>query len=135
MKETDIMKSQMLALSNEGLRVFRNNVGEAWAGKAIQSGTVIVMQKPYRIKYGLCDGSGDIIGIMPLTITPDMVGNKIGVFVSVETKTKKGRLQDNQKKFREMVNSLGGIGLVCRSVDDCIKGIKEWIAKMNSGSL
>ena len=69
--------------SSRGWRLFRNNIG---AGK-MDSGSFV--------RFGLANDSaqlnavvksGDLIGIRSVLITPDMVGSKIGQFVSIEVK-------------------------------------------------
>ena len=97
----------MLALSGLGARVFRNNVGLA------------VYPDGSRVKYGLCVGSSDIIGFVPVVITPDMVGQTVAVFLAVETKagTKATKEQD---AFIAMVQRFGGRAGVARSDEDAI---------------
>lgn len=52
-------------------------------------------QRNQPVRYGLCNESvqqndaiksADLIGVMPVLITPEMVGTKIGQFISVEAK-------------------------------------------------
>lgn len=72
-----------LEAANKGLLLWRNNVG------AMQdtSGRVV--------RYGLCNDSkalnetcksGDLIGVRPLMIVPEMIGHTVGQFVSREVK-------------------------------------------------
>ena len=97
----------MLALGGTiHIRVFRNNVGVA----RFPNWSVV--------KYGLATGSADLIGWRTVTITPDMVGKTVAVFLSVECKAPKGRLTDRQTAWMEAVNRAGGIGIVARSVQD-----------------
>ena len=62
-------------------------------------------------------GTSDTIGIHSLTITPDMVGHQIGVFVAIEVKDQ-GRLSAQQRAFILNIHRLGGIAGCARSVDD-----------------
>lgn len=97
----------MLALGGTiHIRVFRNNVGLA----KFPNGSVV--------KYGLATGSADLIGWRSVTITQEMVGKTVAVFLSVECKAPKGRLTDKQTAWMEAVNKAGGIAVVAKSVDD-----------------
>ena len=69
------------------------------------------------VRYGLCPGSSDLIGLRSVTITPDMVGQTLGVFVAIEVKDQ-GRLTDQQRAFLAMVTQAGGLAGVARSPED-----------------
>lgn len=112
MTETAIMRDIMLALSKLGARVFRNNVGVA--KYQADNG------QWHRVKYGLCTGSSDVIGLVPVTVTSDMVGQTIGVFTAIEVKAGKGVASDEQEAFINMVRERGGIAGVARSVEEAI---------------
>jgi hypothetical protein len=130
MSETDILHRVMLRATQVGMRVFRNNVGMAWLGKAerndashpvtatIHPGDVVVRHaKP--VKFGIGgEGGSDLIGIKEVTITTEMVGTTIGQFVALEVKTSKGKVKPSQINFLSFVTSMGGRGLVVRSPDD-----------------
>jgi hypothetical protein len=45
----------------------------------------------------LCKGSADLIGYRTITITPDMVGQQVAVFTSIEVKTPTGRIRPEQQ--------------------------------------
>lgn len=93
-----------------GVYLWRNNVG---AGK-LASGNFV--------RFGLGNDSralnerlksGDLIGIRPVTITFEMVGRRIGQFVSRECKREEwkysGSMDENaQLAWATLVNSLGG---------------------------
>jgi hypothetical protein len=105
------MKSET-ALQNEirlelgklkNTRMFRNNVG-------MING----------VQFGLCVGSSDLIGFQSITVTPEMVGQKVAIFTAIEVKTEKGKVSPEQSKFIDMVRSFGGIGAVVRNVDDAV---------------
>ena len=70
------------------------------------------------MQFGLAKGSADLIGWTTRTITPDMVGQQVAVFTSVEVKTATGRLRPEQRIWLDAVQSAGGIAGVVRSVDD-----------------
>jgi hypothetical protein len=116
------MKSET-ALQNEirlelgklkNIRMFRNNVG-------MING----------VQFGLCVGSSDLIGFQSVTITPEMVGQKIAVFIALEIKTEKGKVSPAQTKFCEMVARFGGKSAIVRSVDDAVKTLVNNLFKMS----
>lgn len=86
-----------------GARVWRNNVG------------VLPDKRGVPVRYGLATGSSDLIGFVPVTITPDMVGQTVAVFVSVETKAGKGRATREQAAWIAMVQRFGGRAGICRT--------------------
>jgi hypothetical protein len=70
------------------------------------------------VQFGLCKGSADLIGWRTVTVTPDMVGQRIAVFTSIEVKTPTGRLRPEQQQWLDAVQAAGGIAGVARSVED-----------------
>lgn len=111
MRESTLLKHVMLALSEAGATVFRQNVGQAWAGKVtriVPDSVRIDGARP--LHAGLCVGSSDIIGW-----TAD------GRFLAIEVKTKNGRASKEQVQFIESVRRSGGVAGVARSVEDAIK--------------
>ena len=86
-------------------RLWRNNTG------ALKDATGRL------VRYGLCPGSSDLIGLRQVTITPDMVGQTIAQFVAIEVKDR-GRLTEQQQAFITMVQQAGGLAGVARSVED-----------------
>lgn len=119
MAETSVLKKIQIDLSTGDVRLFRNNIGECWQGPAYRraDGSVIIT-KPYRLQYGLCVGSGDLIGFRSVTITPQMVGQKVAVFASIEVKDKRGRKTYEQESWLQAVQSFGGIAGIARSTED-----------------
>ena len=105
--ETQLMRQIMLAVSKLiGVRIFRNNTG---------------FDSTNKLRYGLIQGSSDLIGWKSITVTPDMVGQKVAVFVALEVKTTKGRATEEQKNFIAVVKGAGGKAEIVRSVTDAIK--------------
>jgi len=96
--EANIQSDILIALSKAGAIVWRNNTG------ALQDKTGRL------VRYGLCKGSADIIGICP-----------DGRFLAVEVKNSTGRATSDQVRFIEAVRSKGGRAGVARSVDDALK--------------
>lgn len=117
MKETTLTKHILLALSEAGCTVFRQNTGQGWAGRADKrpDGTVIITDaRPLRA--GLTRGSSDIVGIMPY---PD------SRFLSIEVKTAKGRVTKEQQRFIDIVRRQGGVAGVARSPDQAVQIVKD----------
>jgi hypothetical protein len=129
--EAQIQAQVLLRCSSGPVRLFRNNVGTGWAGQAmritaanrftigqtLQPGDVVVRQgRP--LHAGLCVGSGDLIGYSSVTITPDMVGQQVAVFASVEVKAPRGRVSPEQAAFAEHIQRAGGRAGIARSVAD-----------------
>ena len=106
--ETTLQQQIRLALGTRpDLRLFRNNTGtlpDPRTGRPVQ--------------FGLARGSADLIGLRTVTITPDMVGQQVAVFTSIEVKTPKGRPTAEQQNWLNMVRSLGGIAGIARSIQD-----------------
>jgi hypothetical protein len=74
--------------------------------------------------------SSDLIGITPVTITPEMVGQVVGVFTAIEVKKEdwhyKGDERETaQKNFIDFIKSKGGLAGFCKSVDDFRSIIKR----------
>jgi hypothetical protein len=106
--ETIIQQRIRLALGREpSLRLFRNNTGSLPDPRT---------KRP--VQFGLCKGSADLIGWKQLTITPDMVGQKVAVFASIEVKTPTGRLTPEQQTWLNAVQAAGGVAGIARSVED-----------------
>jgi hypothetical protein len=130
MKETNIQNEIMIALSKAGATIFRNNVGVGWAGKAekqtqvrmvqVHAGDVVV-RNARPLRAGLCKGSADLIGWMPVMITQEMVGETVAVFLAPEIKTKTGASSDAQVRFINAVNNSGGRAGVARNSSDAVQ--------------
>ena len=80
-----------------------------------------------KVKIGE-EGVSDLIACVPVTITPDMVGKRIGVFAAIETKklndkTAKAR-KESQGKFLDRIRALGGFATIARSTTDVEKALK-----------
>ena len=112
----------------DGVWLMRNNVGACTddTGRQIRFGLMNDSAKLNRyIK------SSDLIGITPVTITQDMVGQIVGVFTAVEVKHS-GWTPDHkftaretaQNKFIETVVARGGFAGFAASVADYKKVIE-----------
>jgi hypothetical protein len=104
--EQRIQQEIRLAISHGDTRVFRNNTGTLKDANG----------RP--VQFGLCKGSADLIGWRTVTVTPEMVGTQVAVFLSIEVKTPTGRLRPEQQQWLDAVQAAGGIAGVARSVED-----------------
>lgn len=120
MKEHGIQNEIRNALAGKCL-AFRANVGTAWTGDVhrLPDGSVLI-RNPRPFSTGLPEGFADLFGLVPVTITPDMVGEKIACFMALEIKTPTGRVKDKQAAFLRAVQSNGGRAGVARSVADAL---------------
>ena len=105
MSEKTFQEDTKYRLSQEGYTLFRNNVGLA------------KLADGRRIRYGLCPGSSDLIGFRTITVTPEMVGQKIAVFTAIEIKSKEGRTSKKQQNFIDRVKEAGGIAEIIRELE------------------
>lgn len=117
MKESAVARRILLHVTRMGGRLGRNNIGVA----TYPNGSVV--------RYGLFGrGSADYIGIMPVTVTSDMVGRKLGVFLAVETKRDKSAyVSQKQRDFAKFVRQLGGIAVIAAGPGDVEVAIEEFL--------
>lgn len=119
--ETAVQGDIRKRASENGNRLFRNNSGQFYDERGIP------------VRFGLCNDSAamnaamkssDLIGIIPVMITQDMVGKVIGQFCAVECKKEGWKYNPRikrevaQKKFIDLINSLGGDARFASSVVD-----------------
>jgi hypothetical protein len=69
------------------------------------------------LRFGLCPGSSDLIGIAD------------GLFLAVECKLRSGRLSAEQIRFLQLVYDRGGIACACRSKEMA----EEQIVRIRAG--
>jgi len=104
--EHEIQQRIRLACGRGTVRLWRNNTG------------ALVDQQGHFVRFGLCKGSSDLIGLRALEITPELVGQRIAQFVALEVKTPQGVVSPEQRAFLRLVEQLGGMAAVCRSVEE-----------------
>lgn len=108
--------------------IFRANVGRAWQGVPVRGMahpiTVVLnpgdvlLRKARPFDAGPPPGFSDLFGWREVTITPDMVGQRVAVFVGVECKSETGKARERQVAFVDAVNRSGGRAGFARSVQD-----------------
>ncbi len=113
MKSEDAVTAEIkLKASQEGVRLWRNNVGVAQddTGRVVRYG---LLNDSQRLNQSM--KSSDLIGITPTVVTQGMVGKTVGIFTAVECKREGWNYTGTpreiaQKAFVDLVLSLGGIG-------------------------
>ena len=145
MSEGKIWRDIRDKLSKGASRWFRNEVGNgvairhkhAYTRQAIITACIELAAKMGgsggRIHFGLTAGSGDLIGLQSVTVTPEMLGTKVAIFTSCETKTATGSVREEQHNWQRFVNEAGGIAVIARSVEDAEKKIAESVDKLLRG--
>lgn len=106
MTEAQLQDAIRLALGarTDVLVLWRNNVG-------------VAERNGHMIRFGVGNKGG-----------ADLIGLYRGRFVAVEIKTPHGRQTLEQRQFEALVQKLGGIYVVLRSVDDA----HQWLAQLEA---
>jgi hypothetical protein len=106
--EHEIQQRIRLACAGPGqeARLWRNNVGR------------LIDAQGRLVTFGLCPGSADLIGYVPVTITPEMVGMRLAVFAAVEVKRPGGRATSQQLQWLGAAQAAGGRAGIATSVDE-----------------
>ena len=104
--ETPIVQRIRLAIgSRNDARIFRNSCG---------------FDAESKVRYGLCNGSSDLIGWTTVTLA----GRRVAVFTALEVKRPNGgRLSVEQASFLAAVRDAGGIAAVVTSPEDAISAL------------
>jgi hypothetical protein len=87
--EHEIQQRIRMACGRGPVRLWRNNTG------------ALVDQQGRFVRFGLCKGSSDLIGLR-----------------SLEIKAAGGVVSPEQRAFLRLVQKLGGVAAVCRSVEE-----------------
>lgn len=114
-RESEILKRVRLALSEAGTVNFRNQVG--------------ALRDTYGqlVRFGLCNGSSDVIGWTSRVVTQEMVGKKVAIFTAIETKRSVGGVRsEDQKNFVGTVQAAGGIAGFASSESEAVQIVKRW---------
>jgi hypothetical protein len=114
--ESALLHRLLIRCSELGARVFRNNVGR------------LQDRHGRYVQYGLCVGSSDLIGYLPVTIRPEHVGQTLAVFVAIEAKSATGALRPEQRQFLNVVGQHGAITCLARSEADADMTFAPWLA-------
>ena len=108
--ETDIVHRIMLAL-NDGVNcALWKNVRGKFRPIAGNDKRVIAA--------GLsAEGSSDLIGLRVITVTPDMVGDRVAIFTAIEVKAGTSA-RPEQRDFIAKIKRYGGFAGVAHSVEE-----------------
>jgi VRR-NUC domain len=104
--EGELLRKLMIDGSSRGLRLFRNQVGH------------YELKDGRRLTSGLCVGSSDLIGYLPVVVTQAMVGRTIAVFVALEVKGPRGNVRPEQKQFVDVCRGHGALAAIVRTLED-----------------
>ena len=132
--ESVIQQDVQIESSKLSHRLFRNNSGsfKDQTGRQVFFGLGNISKKS-NAEYK----SSDLIGFMPVIITKEMVGKKVAVFIAAEVKKSNWKYMSTdrevaQKKFLDVVNINGGLGIFVNSVDSYIKQARDYLSKLMS---
>lgn len=111
--ERDVLRLLQYAAALMGVTLLRNNVG-------------CLQDKHGRfVTYGLGLGSPDLVGWQTVTVTPEMVGQQLAVFVGIEAKREVGGItSERQARYLERLRQAGARAGVARSVEDLRRILK-----------
>ncbi|TGG96499.1 MAG: hypothetical protein ERJ67_00785, partial [Aphanocapsa feldmannii 277cV] len=83
----EIQQRIRLACGRGATRLWRNNTG------------ALIDRQGRLVRFGLCKGSSDLIGLRSVEITAAMVGQHIGQFIAIEVKTPQGAIRPEQESY------------------------------------
>lgn len=64
------------------------------------------------------NGTSDVLGVLP-----------DGKFLAIEVKSRTGRATDDQNRFMKMINAMGGVAFIARSIEDVEINLKRYFVK------
>ena len=127
MSETALMREMQIDASQLGARLFRQNSGMGWIGKAekfnraktitVHPGDVVIRKA--RAFHAGFEGLSDLGGWSQLLIGPEHLGQTLAVYLQTEVK-KDAPITEAQMRWIAAVNKAGGIAGVVRSHDDLV---------------
>lgn len=112
------LEKKVLSELKTSQRRFRINAGEGWASNEISWQTIgqnkyATLKNPRRLKAAP-PGWPDLCGWDSVEVTQEMVGKTVAIFVGEELKTGRLQLSSIQKKFKDVLERMGGIFRVIR---------------------
>ena len=128
MIEADVQNTILCAAPEQSCILMRNNVGALTDadGRIVRYGLMNTSkQQNERIK------SSDLIGITTVIITPEMVGQRVGIFTAVEVKRTDWQRSETdkheiaQEAFIAWVKARGGFAGFANSLDSFLKILQK----------
>lgn len=128
MKESAVASHIRLDAAQLGVNLWRNNSGSFQndQGRWVRFGLGNDSKALNRVF-----ASSDFIGITPVVITSDMVGQTVGVFTAIETKPSTWRMIPSDKRaiaqaaFHDIVKRAGGLAGFARNIEEFRKVIRK----------
>lgn len=123
MTHDDLRKLTLIEASKiSGVRLFPNPIGMATAGKMVKrftenGKTYAIIENPRTIKFGLAEGTSDLIGWK--------TENGIARFLGVEIKVGADQLRPEQKNWIDTVKRFGGLAGVVKDSVDTLRSILD----------
>ncbi len=117
-------KLSQIAASKAGGRLFRMPQGLMWVGKIVAKTDTHITLADYHPVKSAINGMSDSTGWVSVTITPEMVGQKVAVYLAVEDKSGSGRPSTDQKNFIRAVVAAGGRAGVARNDEDVVRIVR-----------
>lgn len=119
--EAAIQQAIRLDIARSGIDLWRQNVGacQDQSGRLIRYG-ILNDSKQVNQRFK----SSDLVGIRPILVTADMVGQIVGVFAAIECKASNWTCRPNdehtqaQQRFIDLVRAAGGFAGFARSVEE-----------------
>lgn len=119
--EAAVQQQIRMNIAAHGLDLWRNNTGacEDKTGRVIRYG---LMNESHALNQRF--KSSDLVGIRPILVTADMVGQVVGVFAAIECKASNWTYRPNdehtqaQQRFIDLVRAAGGFAGFARSVEE-----------------
>jgi len=129
MIEQDIQKEIQLGISSLNIGTsFRINVGIGWTGNKItknSNGSITIMNPRPFATFGSqtknLKGFSDLLVVVPVIVTQDMIGKKLAMACFIEVKTQTGKPTQEQVNFLRQMSDLGCPSGVARSFEDVVK--------------
>ena len=72
------------------------------------------------VTFGLSPGSPDLVGWKSVVVTPEMIGQRLAVFVGVEVKMPGEKPRDDQAHWLGQLGQAGGVAGVATSVAEAV---------------
>ena len=113
-------------------RAYVSGLGPKGVSKLTDNSILMKAARPLGVGFinprnEVVSGVSDLNGWTTVEITPEMVGQKVAVFTSVETKrTKGGKTSQEQQDWIEKVTRAGGIAFVANSAETARDKLAEW---------